>query len=202
MRFNTDVAAIAFYKPGFETGRLALPATSPVRLVRKRREGQFPSCPANARYLDMDMRGPRLRFRWIEGAAALENGRDIDYVTRTYSVKIEGHPKGVRVAYALHGYGPMWSFGMPSDQAVREAASFAGHMLDRQGGGWVSDARSAGKTGRHWRRMDRRNDRVSRCGRHRRQETRRVPGRRLCFAARTAPHSPVTILPSPTPFRR
>jgi hypothetical protein len=91
------------------------------------------------------------RCRWRKGSANTrfelpERGghafRDIDYNGRAYEVKT-----ATGKHYLQHGYGPMWSFGTPSEMRLRDSTTYE-EIRYKDG---VTKARGTLKDGTMWR---------------------------------------------------
>jgi hypothetical protein len=79
----------------------------------------FPTCSKDGSYVGIDGSGALFQFLRVPDVKATPRGRDVDYSARGYYIKTKSGTKGIR-----HGSGPMWDFGMPSDQDVWRSVSY------------------------------------------------------------------------------
>jgi hypothetical protein len=89
--------------------------------------------------------GGLLGFPKMQGVKASPEGRDVDYGMRYYYVKTRRGPKGI-----MHGFGPTWSWGMPSDNDVSRSVQYEEVAYDA-GGITIIDARGQLPNGNRWR---------------------------------------------------
>ena len=108
-------------------------------------ERLFPTCSKTRPYIGIDGWGATLQFQQVNDVKASRQGQDLDYGARSYYIETKAGPKGIR-----HGSGPLWSFGMPSDQDIWRSVKYEEATYDF-GGLTITDARGELSNGQWWR---------------------------------------------------
>jgi hypothetical protein len=150
-RFELDTRApiLVVRKAGFrsELVRTQDATEARVTLQKLSEKPTFPTCPNIGRYDGIDGWGASFQFLRRVGVTASRQGHDIDYGARNYYVNTTQGPKGV-----MHGSGPLWSFGTPSDRDVWRSVKYEEVTYD-VGGLTIIDARGQLPNGNWWRNL-------------------------------------------------
>jgi len=150
-RFEVDTRApiLVVRKAGFrsELVRMQDATESRVTLQKLNENRLFPTCSNTGQYDGIDGWGAGFQFPRTSGVKASRQGRDIDYGARNYYVATKQGPKGI-----MHGSGPLWSFGTPSDLDVWRSVKYEEVTYD-VGGLTIIDARGQLPNGSRWRNL-------------------------------------------------
>jgi hypothetical protein len=148
-RFELDTRAPALVvrKAGFRSRFLmTLDAAEPRLTLQKLREDQlFPPCANPAAYRGIEGWGASFLFPRTKRVIGGRQVQDADYGARSYYVRTNAGPKGI-----MHGSGPSWSFGIPSDRDVWRSVKYDEVVYNFEGMAIV-DARGQFSDGGRWR---------------------------------------------------
>jgi hypothetical protein len=144
---DTQAPALVIRKAGFQSEYVRTQETTDARVtlreLGKRRE--FPTCTSSGKYDGIDGWGASFRFPKTAGVHVSEQGHDIDHGARSYYVDTKQGRKGI-----MHGSGPMWSFGTPSDLDVWRLVNYE-EIAYSAGAQLIIDARGQMRDGNCWR---------------------------------------------------
>jgi hypothetical protein len=148
---DTQAPAIVVRKAGYQSELLRTQNVTTVRVVLRRLTGSqaLPACKDEEGYVGIEGWRSVLRFPRIPGVRVSQQGRDIDFGIRCYSVETSEGRKGI-----THGSGPLWSFGTPLDDEVWQTSTFAEASIVA-GDQTITDARGQLANGRRWRYLGR-----------------------------------------------
>lgn len=142
----TRAPVLVIRKQGFRSELLQTGEADVHVVLRKLGETRtFPSCSSAVKYVGIGGWAASFQFPVVSGVKVSKQGRDIDYGVRSYYIKTARGPKGI-----MHGSGPMWSFGTPSDDDVWRSVQYEEVSYD-VGGITIIDARGQLKNGNQWR---------------------------------------------------
>lgn len=148
-RFEVDTKSpiLVVRKVGYrsELIRVQDATESKITLQALHEKRRFPTCSNQATYTEMKVFLTEFRFVRTSGIELGRRSTDVDYASRAYWVKTKEGPKGV-----VHGAGPMWSFGIPSDRDVSRSVKYNEVARDADGR-MIVDARGQLKDGTWWR---------------------------------------------------
>lgn len=144
---DTQAPAIVIRKAGFQSEWLRMQDATELRVILRKLTGTrtFPSCPVTGQFEGINGWGASFQFLKVPGVTAGKQGRDADYGARSYYINASQGPKAI-----MHGSGPMWSFGTPTDQDVWRSVTYEEITYDF-GGFQVMDARGQFQNGNRWR---------------------------------------------------
>jgi hypothetical protein len=143
--FKTDAPAIVFRKEGYDSV-FVRNDVSDIRIVlNSSHPAEFHDCQSTARLVSIDGWRASFAFQQIEEVTVSSQGRDIDYGARNYSIG-----KGKSARGIMHGSGPMWDFGTPSDFDVWRSVQYE-ETLFTKGEITIRVARGQFSNGNRWR---------------------------------------------------
>ena len=144
---DTRAPALVVRKAGYQSELIHTQNATEVRVaLRKLTQSRImPVCVNGGRYVGIEGWRALLQFPRVPGVKVSEQGNDIDFGIRFYSVKTSKGHKGIR-----HGSGPFWSRGTPSDMDVWRTITYEETTLVA-GGQTVTDARGQLANGSRWR---------------------------------------------------
>jgi carboxypeptidase family protein len=120
-RFNlrTRAPAVVIRKAGYRSQWLRITDISevPITLQPGDSDLQIRACPRTEPCESIDGWGAQFCFPRVPGVTASRQGQDIDYGIRGYV--IDNSKAGIR-----HGSGPLWGFGLPSDDDVWRSVEY------------------------------------------------------------------------------
>jgi hypothetical protein len=142
---ETRAPAVVVRKRGFRSQRLAVAGAADVRITLQRvPELPFRECSNQSLHEELGGWRPLFRIPGIPGVEADHlQVNDVDHGSRSYGREGEA-------ARIIHGCGPMWSFGMPSDGDVWRSIVYE-ETSYQAGDAGISDAKGELPDGRRWR---------------------------------------------------
>jgi hypothetical protein len=142
---DTRAPSVVMRKAGFRSELVRTQGSKSVQVILRKLEAIFPICSDSGRYEGIEGGwGGSFRFSRLSGVIASPQIEDADYGARRYHVDTEGL-KGI-----LHGSGPLWSFGTPSDLNVWRSVEYEEAVFDAEGV-TIIDARGKLRDGNRWR---------------------------------------------------
>jgi hypothetical protein len=114
-RFELDTRApiLVVRKAGYRSEVVRTLEATEVRVILRTENRLFPTCRATGEFDGIDGWGASFQFPKTLGITASSQTKDIDYGGRSYYVDTKQGRKGI-----MHGSGPLWTFGLPSDGNV------------------------------------------------------------------------------------
>src|SRR5579862_7921733 len=138
---TTRAPAFVIRKVGFEGAFVRTQTAQSVRITMQQSRGVLSECSNKIQCTSIEKWGCVFCFPRIKGIKISEQGNDIDYGNRVYSVRSKHGLQGMR-----HGGGPMWGAGLPFDEDVWDSIKYTEKTYS-YGSGFVIDARGQTKSG-------------------------------------------------------
>ena len=144
---DTRAPAIVIRKDGYRSEFMPTREARDVRIVLQKVSGKraFPICTDSVQYVGIGVWDRSFQFPKIQGVKVSFPVHDVDYVKRYYYVNTEHGRKGI-----MHGGGPMWGLGTPSDEDVSRSIKYKETTYDASGIS-IIDARGEFANGNRWR---------------------------------------------------
>jgi hypothetical protein len=148
-RFELDTRApiLVVRKAGFGSELVRTQDATEVRVTLGTENRVFPTCSGSGPFEGIDGWGASFQFPRTAGVTASPQAADSDYGARSYYVDTTHGPKGI-----MHGSGPLWSFGPPSDGDVWRSVKYEEVTFDA-GRLTITDARGQFANGNRWRNL-------------------------------------------------
>jgi len=141
---STRVPAFVIRKIGYESAFVRTEAARSIQITLKQSEAKIPACSNKTECTSVG-RGTVFCFASVTGVTFSEQINDIDYGNRIYSVKSQRGRQTMS-----HGGGPMWGFGMPSDEDIWSSTEFSEKTF-RYDTSFIIDAKGRTNAGKFWR---------------------------------------------------
>ena len=142
---TTRAPAFVIRKVGFEGAFVRTQNAQSIRITLKQSQGTLPVCSQKSPCSSIDGFGCVFCLPHIPGIKISEQGNDIDYGQRIFSVRSNHGRQSIQ-----HAGGPMWGPGIPFDEDVWDSVEYL-EKTYRFGAGLVLDARGQTKSGKLWR---------------------------------------------------
>jgi hypothetical protein len=114
---RTNAPVIVLRKAGFAAIRVRTDQEQKMPIVMTTAALSAPRC---SRVCDPGLRNSSLCFPLVKGVTATKPGRDVDYTVLGYVARIARNKGAI-----MHGEGPSWSKGLPSDRDVWESTEYS-----------------------------------------------------------------------------
>lgn len=142
---TTRAPAFVIRKVGFESAFVRTQNAQPIRITLQSSHDALPECSKKSSCSSIGGFGCIFCLPHIPGVKISEQGNDIDYGQRIFSVR-SNHGQ----QFIQHAGGPMWGPGIPFDEDVWNSVEYS-EKTYRFGAGLVVDARGQTKSGKFWR---------------------------------------------------
>lgn len=144
--FQTDAPAIVLRKPGFNGVFVRSEPRTDLRITMQRADRRLRKCVKADRCASVSGFSARICVPFVSGVTATKQSNDVDYGARGYVIE---STSGKKVS-VMHGAGPMWSLGAPSDDRVWGSLEYS-EQTYQTGTIDVIDARGEMRDGKVWR---------------------------------------------------
>lgn len=144
---QTPAPALVIRKAGYRSQWLRTTDSPTVQIILQPSGLQIRACPRTEPCESITGWGAEFCFPRVPGVTASRQGQDIDYGIRGYV--IDNSKAGIR-----HGSGPLWSFGLPSDDDVWQSVEYRETVFGASPPLTI-DARGRTADGKHWRNLGR-----------------------------------------------
>jgi hypothetical protein len=142
---STRAPALVIRKIGYDSAFVRNKNAQSVHITLQPSQGVLAACSSKSLCKTIDGFGSIFCFSKINGVKVSEQGNDIDYGMRIFSIRAKNGRKFVR-----HGSGPMWSFGIPENEDVWDSIDYS-EKTYRAGRAVVVDAKGKTSAGKLWR---------------------------------------------------
>ena len=142
---TTRAPAFVIRKVGFESAFVRTQNAQSIRITLKQSQGALPVCSKKFPCSSIGGFGCVFCLPHTPGIKISEQGNDIDYGQRFFSVRSNLGRQSIQ-----HAGGPMWGPGLPYNRDVWDSVEYS-EKTYRFGAGLVVDARGQTRSGKFWR---------------------------------------------------
>lgn len=143
--FSTYAPAFVVRTPGYESAFLLSHTAQSVRVPLKKNTSTIPDCSKKIPCTSLTFGDTVFCFPPVRGVQVLDQGNDIDYGQRDYTVRSNHGRQGIR-----HGGGALWGPGMPFDEDVWTSIEYS-EKTYTYGPSFIVDVRGKTESGKFWR---------------------------------------------------